>query len=128
MTLAALWNYDTAYLFVGGADMAKQNLMTLQIVDYDQFVENFNLWSDDPIPNVNLFFNSTIIKGIKQHLANTQDQSVGVCGEALKNIDCLSNLIKEYNARGYGVVVFKDGNISDYIPCSDKSKVKIRLK
>mgnify|MGYP003442341520 FL=1 len=128
MQLAALKTRRTAILHKGAEIVRSGDLCQVQFVDFDQFLENFDLWSKDSEPTVKLFFESSLIVGAKQCLARTDIQLVGVYGDKLNNNQYLNEIIIEYHQRGYDVIITDSNQLFNYKPCNSNNKVQIQLK
>lgn len=125
MNFEMLKNQWVAILFKGSFLNLPDELAGWQISDFDSFQSNLDLWNESSCDLIEALF-SKPKDGIKQHLANTQDQHVGLAGVELQDKELLKKIISKYQAFGYNILEIDSDNVK-YIQSTNSNKVKIRL-
>ena len=90
--------------------------------DLDAFYQNFELWSTGK-PTIEDLFSLPTGRGLKQHLANFREKSVGIAGECL--IDHKEEIIRKYLEKNYSVVIYDPEK--DKVEFIENQNQKVRL-
>lgn len=117
-------NKKVSVFFFGSVDNLPESLNSWYIIDFDLFIQNFDMWRNSDDNKVDAFFSNPIF-GIKQHIANLSESNTCVIGEELsKKKNIFADIKLRYLSLGYDVIEIENNKVN-YTPCVKDNNVRI---